>query len=333
MEYNTENEHSKHEIIPVGRAKDITGEVFGRLTVIGRTRNIKKDTAWLCMCSCGNYKKVRTTALRTGDNVSCGCKRKELTAPHDIKGNRYGRLVAVKLTPRRSSRGEVYWECACDCGNATEVMKSRLSGGHVLSCGCLSKEITSKRQSKSGYMLEGKRFGRLKVIKESGKRKEYGRMWHCECECGETPNVSARDLVGGRVRSCGCKQIEHVTTLGLSNAGKNNPAYNHELTDEQRATNRFQRSSNEAKQLRIDTYKRDGYECLVCNDSHKLIAHHIESFADNIDLRFELNNTATMCESCHITFHKKYGYGNNTREQFDEFYKDNKIIKDDKTLV
>ena len=319
MNNNISSNYSK-DLIPVGRAKDITGEVFGRLTVLGRTHNIKKDTAWLCKCKCGNYKIVRTTGLRSGDNVSCGCKRKEINSPHDIKGHKYGRLTALEMTNKRSSRGEVYWKCKCDCGNVTKVMKSRLSNGHVKSCGCLAKEVTSERQSASGYRLTGKRFGRLKVIREFGKRKEYGRLWQCKCDCGNITNVSARDLVGERVRSCGCKQIEHVTLLGLSNAGSNNPAYNHELTDEQRETSRFQRTSHQAKQLRGDTLKRDNYKCLVCDGNSKLVAHHLESFADNKDLRFELDNMATMCETCHIDFHKQYGFGNNTREQFEEYY-------------
>src|SRR5699024_6156449 len=140
VNYNTEYKNSKYELIPVGRAKDITGEVFGRLTVLGRTHNIKNDTAWLCKCECGNYKMVRTTSLRSGDNVSCGCKRKEINSPHDIKGHKYGRLTALEMTNKRSNRGEVYWKCKCDCGNVTKVMKSRLSNGHVKSCGCLAKE-------------------------------------------------------------------------------------------------------------------------------------------------------------------------------------------------
>lgn len=67
-----------------GRAKDLTGKVFGRLTVIriaGR-RRIAKGTriAWWCLCECGTKKIVDGNDLSRKDKrrvVSCGCKKRE----------------------------------------------------------------------------------------------------------------------------------------------------------------------------------------------------------------------------------------------------------------
>lgn len=39
-------------------------------------------------------------------------------------------------------------------------------------------------------------------------------MWHCVCECGNTKNISARDLEKGNIRSCGCLYNE---TRGKAN--------------------------------------------------------------------------------------------------------------------
>ena len=309
------------EIIPIGRAKDIIGERFGRLVVIGRTHNIKKDTAWLCKCDCGNYKIVRTTGLKSGDYVSCGCRRAELNTPDDIKGQKFGRLTALELIDRRSASGDAYWKCQCECGDIVEVKKSRLSGGNTKSCGCLSRESTSKRQSESGLDLTNCKFGRLRVIRPTGEIKNDGRVWYCNCDCGGSIETTARSLNAGRTTSCGCKQIEHVTKLGISNKGKGNPAYNHNLTDKDRAEYRFQRTSSLAKKIRFEAYKRDKFKCKVCNSNpnRKLIAHHLDGFDNHPKKRFDVKNIITLCESCHIAFHKSYGYGSNTKEQFEEF--------------
>ncbi len=65
----------------MGGLKDLTGERFGRLTVIGlaeRGRNGR--TLWLCRCDCGMETIVFANNLRRGSTQSCGCIHKERTA-------------------------------------------------------------------------------------------------------------------------------------------------------------------------------------------------------------------------------------------------------------
>ena len=52
---------------------DLTGQRFGRLTVIERAQSKDKNTAWRCKCDCGNYKIVSGPNLRAGKSRSCGC--------------------------------------------------------------------------------------------------------------------------------------------------------------------------------------------------------------------------------------------------------------------
>jgi hypothetical protein len=61
---------------------DITGQVFGRLTVIGRSENQGNDGSylWICECSCGNKKEVFKGNLLSGSTVSCSCLAKENAA-------------------------------------------------------------------------------------------------------------------------------------------------------------------------------------------------------------------------------------------------------------
>ena len=61
------------------KVKDLTGQRFGRLTVIKRVKNNKYGKAmWLCQCECGNTKEIYSYSLTSGKSKSCGCLHKEL---------------------------------------------------------------------------------------------------------------------------------------------------------------------------------------------------------------------------------------------------------------
>lgn len=51
--------------------KDITGKVFGRLTVIGYLGR----SLWECRCDCGTITRNHPGNLRSGHSTSCGCRR------------------------------------------------------------------------------------------------------------------------------------------------------------------------------------------------------------------------------------------------------------------
>lgn len=59
-------------------AKDITGEVFGKLTVVRQMPFTVGDryTKWECLCECGNTKIVSRNLLTEGKTTSCGCLEK-----------------------------------------------------------------------------------------------------------------------------------------------------------------------------------------------------------------------------------------------------------------
>ena len=75
---------------------DLTGKVFGRLTVLGpapRPENSKNQYKyWKCRCTCGKEKVVDGGSLRSGNTKSCGCLLKEQAreskTKHGMKGTR-----------------------------------------------------------------------------------------------------------------------------------------------------------------------------------------------------------------------------------------------------
>ena len=56
---------------------DLTGQRYGRLTVLTPAENIGSRTAWLCRCDCGKKTVVKTHHLRSGHTKTCGCQNGE----------------------------------------------------------------------------------------------------------------------------------------------------------------------------------------------------------------------------------------------------------------
>ena len=63
---------------------DLTGQRFGKLTVIERSDTIDGVVFWLCRCDCGNKTKVRSQTLRRGQSKSCGCNRFGIRKENDF---------------------------------------------------------------------------------------------------------------------------------------------------------------------------------------------------------------------------------------------------------
>ncbi len=69
------------------------------------------------------------------------------TRTTDIKGKRYGRLLAEEFVGR-NHRNNALWKCTCDCGEQKVLVLSELNRGAVKSCGCLARELASERTAK-----------------------------------------------------------------------------------------------------------------------------------------------------------------------------------------
>jgi hypothetical protein len=103
------------------------------------------------------------------------------------------------------------------------------------------------------------------------------------------------------------------------NRGTNHPNWVHGRSEEHRL------HRNNYKTLDIDwkkkVIKRDDYKCVLCGSKNKIIGHHLNGYNWDVENRYNVDNGVTLCLDHHKEFHKAYGNGWNTKEQYEEFEK------------
>lgn len=81
----------------MGKFKDLTGERFGNLVVVGQAGRYKgTKVLWNCKCDCGNTTTQLSHTLTKKLVVSCGCYNRLKTEKGNTKhGLRYTRLYSI----------------------------------------------------------------------------------------------------------------------------------------------------------------------------------------------------------------------------------------------
>lgn len=74
-----------------------------------------------------------------------------LSKKMNLEGQKYGRLTVIEEA-ERSKSGLRRWKCICECGNETTAQGGHLRSGGVKSCGCYSRDISTK------HGMSGTRF-------------------------------------------------------------------------------------------------------------------------------------------------------------------------------
>jgi 5-methylcytosine-specific restriction endonuclease McrA len=83
--------------------------------------------------------------------------------------------------------------------------------------------------------------------------------------------------------------------------GEENPNFkNGRYTLENRRRSWHYTKSLDYRDWRKAVYERDGYTCQNCGQrGGYLTAHHVKSWAEHPELRYEIDNGQTLCEPCH----------------------------------
>lgn len=145
--------------------KDLTGQQFGRLTVIkiaeppqGRRCTTYK---WRCRCDCGKETIVTTNDLTTGKTQSCGCMQRDA-----VKGLYQDGTAACKLKesskPRKTNTSGVtgvWWDARRNMWVAEIMFQGKK---HNLGRYCKKEDAVSARKE-----AENRIFGKyLSAIKD-----------------------------------------------------------------------------------------------------------------------------------------------------------------------
>ena len=165
-----------------------------------------------------------------------------------------------------------YWNCICECGHERIVDGRNLRSGITKSCGCLNKEINSRK-------AKGIPFTREHRDKISNAHK-------------------------GKKHSEEHKRKNSEAKLGLY-VGENNPNWRGGIAREPY-------SFNFVSKLREKIRERDNYQCQICAmKESNLIGYHRELPVHHIDYdktNDKTENLITLCHSCHskTSFNREY---------------------------
>lgn len=226
------------------------------------------------------------------------------------------------------------------CGKELPLDDFRIDKHGYLGRKAHCKSCMSKKQAQKKYISICQSCGN--EFESSNKKAKYCKYCRYKEHSKKMTGKNHPNYNGGVYAECDtCGKIYHITLSRYSNynhhfcskecyskwqsdnmRGENNPSYNPELTDEYRKQYKEdKRVGSDMDSWRNKVYERDNYTCQCCGDnkSGNLNAHHLNGYNWDKEHRHDVNNGVTLCKSCHKEFHRIYGCGNNTKEQYNKF--------------
>lgn len=212
----------------------------------------------------------------------------------------------------------------CSCGESGTIWGRSLLVGSVPRCKSCTSEFLYK-----GLIARSRNktsFDRLKIkVGEEGvtlrcTEAEFFKSGRANFDCTRCGSITERapHLIWKAKHPFMCRSC-----LKEIYSGSNHPKYNHDIQEEERQ-NKKRRYPWYRKWIR-GVYARYSSTCCVtgikAHLSTPLSAHHIYNWRDYPELRSSLDNGVLITRSLHHEFHKEFGKGKNTWEQFDAFYR------------
>lgn len=174
------------------KALNLTGQKFGKLTVISKSNSKNGKTYWLCKCECGTEKEVQTCHLRSGAIQSCGstkCKNDNIQHNQYEKicpicnkqflTNTYQRIYCYQCSPLQSEGGAEYQK------TKQRAIKHQLiiyKGGKCEKCGYNKCEGALQFHHKNPHEKEFT-LSQINLSKKLNMEQLYKEIDKCELLC------------------------------------------------------------------------------------------------------------------------------------------------------
>lgn len=184
------------------------------------------------------------------------------------------------------------------CKRTRKADKANLKkSGHSYCNGCASIK-------RYGQNYIGMIYGRLTILSDAepvyDKKNQRRAMVNCKCSCGNNVVVERKGVMCGDTSSCGCLRTE----VSVARIIRFNNDHRNTLSEEEKELIRLSRSSKESKKWLREVKLPN--RCVICGSSQSLAAHHLESFKENPELRFDIKNGVCLCAMCHVEYHTRF---------------------------
>ena len=115
--------------------------------------------------------------------------------PHQVPiGTRFFRRVTLTAPRLIPNRKQPYIQCRCDCGTVSEVLARDLTRGASGSCGCYSREVTSRIKTTHGGTCGSSHGVKRKPI--------YSRWKAMRSRCNTVSHVAYPQYGGRGIKVC-----------------------------------------------------------------------------------------------------------------------------------
>lgn len=177
----------------MAKFNDLSGQQFGKWTVLHRDLEKTRPITFICKCECGNIKSINSQNILRGLSSQCmDCQA--ISKSQDLIGKRFNSLLVLSV---EKVNGKCSAKVKCDCGIERYLSPALIKSGTYKSCGQCSLNRTKKKYPYLYGQVE-KTYGYLTIIEKISNTE-----FLAQCVCGKKLNVKTHHLTTMKP-SCGC---------------------------------------------------------------------------------------------------------------------------------